>query len=318
MTNSNSSNLIVVKHNCIIEADYRLTVYENRILLTCIAKIDSTKPVKENMIFSISVQDIAELANISPTSAYGKLKESADSLFNRIVTINDPSRYEKPFKTRWAYGVMYFENEGRIELKFAKDILYYLSNLTKNFTQYPLTDVIDFQSTYSMRMYEILKCKGHTGEKIIAVDWIKKRFEIIDKYPRMQNFKTNVIDIAVNEINKKTDMTVDYEPVKKGRNIVAFKFTYTVTQPQKKASLQQQQHSLFLNPPDVIKKSTSKTETTKKQFTSSSSTEYGPKGEFLWGLKRADVERNAKVGEGYEQAAKRIVEERKKANSNAV
>jgi hypothetical protein len=26
-------------------------------------------------------------------------------------------------------------------------------------------------------------------------------------------------------------------------------------------------------------------------------TEYGPKGEFLWGLKRADVERNAKVGE---------------------
>ncbi|OAP66912.1 initiator RepB protein [Psychrobacter sp. SHUES1] len=40
----------------------------------------------------------------------------------------------------------------------------------------------------------------------------------------MGNFKLRVLDLAVQEINEKTDIKVGYEQVKKGRTIIGFKF----------------------------------------------------------------------------------------------
>ena len=41
----------------------------------------------------------------------------------------------------------------------------------------------------------------------------------------MCNFKARVLDLAVNEINEKTDLTVSYTQEKRGRTISGFKFT---------------------------------------------------------------------------------------------
>jgi plasmid replication initiation protein len=52
------------------------------------------------------------------------------------------------------------------------------SELTNNFTQYPLQEnVIGFQSSYSIRFYGIRKRLGG-GEKTSELDWIKEKFEI--------------------------------------------------------------------------------------------------------------------------------------------
>ncbi len=314
------TNFVVVKHNDIIEAKYQLSIFEERILLICISQIDSMSKLPINHKFEVSVSDVADLLETKEKgSIYTNLNTAVNRLFQRVLVIDTPTEDIKQSQIRWLSRIDYLNKKGVIRLTFSPEIIPYLSELNRDFTKYQLENVFNFKSVYSTRIYELLVRWGGR-EKEVCVDWIKERLQIENKYSRMDNFKKNVIDMAMKEINRDTNVKVDYKPVKKGRNIVAFKFTYTITQPQKKASLQQQQHSLFLNPPDVIdaKKSTPKTETTKKQFSSSSSTEYGPKGEFLWGLKRADVERNAKVGEGYEQAAKRIVEERKIAKSNAV
>ena len=46
-----------------------------------------------------------------------------------------------------------------------------------------------------------------------------------DEYKAMCDFKKRVLDLAVNEINEKTDLTVSYTQEKKGRLIHGFKFT---------------------------------------------------------------------------------------------
>ena len=46
----------------------------------------------------------------------------------------------------------------------------------------------------------------------------------LGEYKRMGNFKLRVLDLAVQEINEKTDIKVSYEQVKKGRTIIGFKF----------------------------------------------------------------------------------------------
>jgi plasmid replication initiation protein len=308
---TNQTNFVVVKHNDIIEAKYQLSIFEERILLICIAQIDSMSKLPINHKFEVSVSDVADLLDTKDKgSIYTNLNAAVGRLFQRVLVIDSPSEDIKQSQIRWLSRIDYLNKKGVIRLTFSPEIIPYLSELNRDFTKYKLGDVFNFKSVYSTRIYEILTMRqGREKEKEINLDWLKERLQVEDKYSRMDNFKKNVIDIAVKEINRDSDMKVAYEPVKKGRNIVAFKFTYTITKPQKKATLQQQ-HSIFLTPPDAPK--------SKKQTPSSHTAEYGPKGEFLWGLRRADVERNAKVGEGYEQAAKRIVEERKKANSNAV
>ena len=42
----------------------------------------------------------------------------------------------------------------------------------------------------------------------------------------MHHFKARVLELAIDEINAKTDITVDYEQHKKGRTITGFSFKF--------------------------------------------------------------------------------------------
>jgi plasmid replication initiation protein len=225
------NNLIVVKHNRIIEAEYSMGVCEQRILLTCISKIDSSKSMNENRIFSVSVDDIVDLVNVERSSAYPHLKKTCKILFTNTITVY-LSDSPDPLVTRWVDAVRYIEREGRIELRFTPEMIPFLTQLSRDFTKYKLSHVLKFKSAYSYRLYEWLCCWGRS-EHVVAVDWIREKFQLIDKYPKMADFKKDVIDVAVKEISATSDIKVTYEQIKKGRNIVAFRFIYTRT-PDKK------------------------------------------------------------------------------------
>ena len=46
-----------------------------------------------------------------------------------------------------------------------------------------------------------------------------------DEYKAMSNFKIRVLDLAVEEINEKSDLNINYTQKKKGRKIIGFTFT---------------------------------------------------------------------------------------------
>ncbi len=226
------NSLSVVKHNDLIDGDYSMGVIEQRIMLTVISKIDSTQELPDNHVFSISVDDIADIFNVGDGgSTYQHLKDACDSLRNKVIYITLPSiKTGKPIKqkTSWVYMVGYVEHESRIEIRIVPELLPYLTKLTKNFTKYKLANVAKFKSTYSYRIYEFLSRWGH-GERTVSIVWLKERLELTDKYDRMDRFKADVIDIAVKEISATSNIKVTYEQIKKGRNIVALRFIYTRT-----------------------------------------------------------------------------------------
>jgi replication initiator protein len=51
------------------------------------------------------------------------------------------------------------------------------------------------------------------------------------EYPRYADFRHRVLEIAQREINRKTDIAFEFEPVKDGRNIVAIFFRIRTTRP---------------------------------------------------------------------------------------
>ena len=61
----------------------------------------------------------------------------------------------------------------------------------------------------------------------------------------MCNFKARVLDLAVNEINEKTDLTVSYTQEKRGRTITGFKFTVrTKDKPKDAIARQRDPHTI--------------------------------------------------------------------------
>jgi plasmid replication initiation protein len=103
------------------------------------------------------------------------------------------------------------------------------------FTQYMLSQTANLNSVYSVRLYELLiqwKTAGKTP--VFELSLFRGQMGLNDdEYKIMGNFKLRVLDLAVNEINEKTDLTVSYTQEKKGRVIHGFKFTVKQKQPQK-------------------------------------------------------------------------------------
>ena len=63
------------------------------------------------------------------------------------------------------------------------------------------------------------------------------------EYKAMNDFKKRVLDLAVNEINEKTDLTVSYTQEKRGRTITGFKFTVRMKDKPKDAITHQRDHT---------------------------------------------------------------------------
>ncbi len=240
-----NSKLIVVKHNSIIEAGFELSVFEHRVLLVCIAQIDSMKPLSVNDEFEVSASDIADLVNTKSHAIYDYLDDSVKRLAERWLIIETPNEKIKQSKIRWISQIDYLYQAGTIRLTFSKGILPYLSELRRDFTKYRLSNVMNFKSMYSARIYEILARWGG-GEKTLEITWLKEKLLLTNKYARLSSFKHDVIDVAIKEINSYSNMTVKYDQIKHGRNVIAFKFIYVISH-EKKQSKNQQKYSSFLN-----------------------------------------------------------------------
>jgi hypothetical protein len=68
----------------------------------------------------------------------------------------------------------------------------------------------------------------------------------------MHHFKARVLELAVDEINTKTDITVDYEQHKKGRVITGFSFKFKQKKP-KQAEIATETPKAATNDLDTIK-----------------------------------------------------------------
>ncbi len=227
---ANSSQLTVVKSNKVVEASYMLTLAEQRVLLSCIAQIDSKKELNEFCEFEVTATGVADLIGMeSLSNAYRDLKKATEKLYERSVIIDDPDP-ENPNitqrKMRWISKIDYVPGEGKLILNFSAGMIPYLSQLSKEFTKYKLQHVAKFESVYSIRLYELLVQWNTFGYREIEVEWLKKRFQVAGKYDRVVDLKKRVIEPAVEEINEHSNFWVTYDQRKSGRVVTHFKFHF--------------------------------------------------------------------------------------------
>ena len=226
------NNLKVTKANDLVEASYKLTLNEQRLLLMAIAHIDSRKPLIKKYYFRISALDFAETFGLEKHTAYVALEDAANRLLERIVqTYNRKNQVRERF--HWVFHVKYYDGEGFVDLGFSPNVIPYLTLLSQRFTSYELQHITRLNSSYAIRLYELLKQFVQTEERIIPLERFKERLELADLYPRFFDLKRRVIQPAVNEINAYTDLEVKWDTVRKGRKVMSLMFTFNETKQTK-------------------------------------------------------------------------------------
>lgn len=261
---------LIYKSNALIEASYRLSVYEQRIILGCIAQVRRDEPLTDQKLYTVSAQQIAQDAGVSVDRAYQHLKTASERLFRREVTLHEAPNGKGGAKirlTRWVQEVVYQKDQGTVALRFSQPMVPYLSQLTEQFTRYALTDVARMDSAHAIRLYELLCQWREAGQREVSVEWLREAFLLEGKYPAIKDLKKRVIEPAIEQINDLSPLWVKWDQRKTGRRVSHLVFTFGEKKDSKKpkkaannkrikaaasSSLAPEGRAMFRIPPDVI------------------------------------------------------------------
>ncbi|KVD66089.1 replication protein RepB [Burkholderia ubonensis] len=236
----------VAMSRALVNSQQGLTLNEKRVMMAALRSVDSQKSPylhgRSNGYVCVRVRadEFAALAALAPrsgekqaTAAYEGLRDGCNSLQKRTLTYMDGPR---KVTLNWVWKAVYHEREGWAEISFSPDLTPHIFMLQRRFVSYQLEFARGLQSIYSWRLLELLMRERDRGRLLITLDDFRKTLEIPDTY-RFADIKRRVIDMALNELNKKADLVINFKAVKVGRAVSSLDFTF-VQNPQGRLELE--------------------------------------------------------------------------------
>jgi len=223
-------NDLVVKTNRLNQAFQVLSLAEFHLVqLAIVDARDTGTGLTTDTPLRIDALRYADVFGTTRQNAYMRMKEAEDTLFNRRFSFFDEDG--KLVKSRWISQVRYLDNEGAIEIVFTPAVVQGISRINgvkEFFTQYLLSQTSQLKSIYSSRLYELLiQWRSSGTTPVINLEDFRAQLGIEDnQYRLMSDFKKRVLDLAINDINEKTDIKATYSQHKKGRSISGFSFSF--------------------------------------------------------------------------------------------
>lgn len=224
-------NYVISKENILIEASYKLTVGENKIVLYYVSKINP-KQDKDCVEVKMKILDFVRLLGIEQNKdIYKRIKKASENLLKKVIVIHEE---DGDLFVNWFSSVKYHDGEGMVSLKSDSNLTPYLLNL-KQYTSYELGNIVKLNSTYSIRIYECLKQYEKIGKRILELKRIKEIMGLdADQYLRFYDFRTKVILKAQSELKEKTDIFFEFEEIRTGRKVTSLKFYINANKAKKK------------------------------------------------------------------------------------
>ena len=214
------SSLIVTQANELVEARYNLTLGEQRLILTMIARI---QPEDEDFKpYCISLIELAEFLGINRNHIYADCKKITKKLLEKVVEIEEPGRL---LQTHWVSSADYIEGTGMVNLTFDPLLKPYLLKLKGNFTSSKLEMLLSFKSQYTMRMYNLLKQYENLNKRDLDLQQIREMLGIgKEQYPLYGNFRERILEPVQKELKLKSDLHFEFDEIKHGRKVAAIRF----------------------------------------------------------------------------------------------
>lgn len=194
-----------------------LSLNEQKILLCLISTI---KP--DDTHFREQTFDIKEFCKICGIDAhdgatYKKIRENIEDLACRVMWLIDNDSKTETL-VRWLSTCVIEKNSSKIRLKLDDNIAPYLMMISNNYTRIPIHSIVRMKSKYSILIYELLKSYQFQGNNILfSLEDLRQRLDCEHEYENFYNFRKRVIEKAVEDINKYTELEVEVNYLKNGK-----------------------------------------------------------------------------------------------------
>ncbi|MDD5360433.1 MAG: replication initiation protein [Sulfurovaceae bacterium] len=206
-------SMMIKKDNQLIMSGYRLTETAKKVILQFISliRVDDTDVTE----YTISLENIKQDLKVVTRN---------HDIFERITNeLMRPFYISKNEKTAW---VSYARIDGgNMTVKIAQELKPYLIDLKKNFTQYDYDAIVELNSFYAIRLFEIITMyqkRGQMSFDMSIVD-IYKVLAIPTSY-KWQDIKRQVLDSSQKQFIDK-EINFEYKVIKKiGKKVDVLRF----------------------------------------------------------------------------------------------
>lgn len=246
-------NQKVIEHNDLIMATARMPKTSLVAFEYIVSNIDPDN-LPEEYKLSISKSRMLEFFQTKPNDRKKKsriqddiLKLQKDAIFifekEEIKEVNGKERKIISNTSIAPLSTIQWSNvSDNLTIRLNPDIVPYISDLKRNFTNYPIADIIDFKSRHTIVIYRWLlmnynqfKNYQNTGKRNakalesyknpeVDIELLRKMTDTTDEYSRSNDFVRRVLDKAVDEINEKTRYEVHYDKIRNNRKLVRIQF----------------------------------------------------------------------------------------------
>lgn len=260
---------IYPKANVLISAKYKSSLLENQIMAYSLAhasQFDLGNSERENIKSRILVSELRNVLGGNDGSFYTRLRDAAKSMTGRTVGLSSEDGTSFDYIAVVTRATC--EN-GVFTLEYNAALRSALVNLKKNYSRLNLTIQMSFRSNYAFRLYELLKQKcfharddhwknSNTFAVDISLAELKLDVGVVNAelasvrkvlqengtpnyekaveaspekmFERWSDFRNRVLVKALEEINEKSDIRVEFEPIKQGKGGKVRAIHFTITQ----------------------------------------------------------------------------------------
>ena len=233
-------DVLLRQGNPLTESRYKFTPTEKNAFLVVIKNVrknyierEPPRTKFENMRVKIYPKDITLIRDEKHTK---EAKQALRNLRNKTIEFEDE-------EGNWLYcgfinQAKYIAKEKVYEVEVSRDLMPYLVELSRHYTEYSLLVAISLKSIYSQRFYELCCQYRNLGKYGKTVDQLKQMFYLEGKYSQLYLFKQKVLDVAQKELKaayeeNQCDLWFDY--VQDGRGEKAhFEFFVHTRENQRK------------------------------------------------------------------------------------
>jgi len=197
----------------LVNAKYKLNTSEIKFILIAIAQIDS-KSDEVLQEYEIKVSHLEHKLQAEQKTT--RLKQFAKKLMSKPLEIP----VDKGFLVfNWFSKIRYYEDERLFKVKIDEDLKPYLLQLQERFIAYNLKYVLPLKSTYSVRIYQLLKEYEKLTKRYFEVEELMELLQVPKSLKRYSQFKQKVLQVAEKELLAHTDIYFTIEEEKQGRKV---------------------------------------------------------------------------------------------------
>lgn len=201
------------------------TLREEKAFAYIVSKIKPTETTLEPITFDIT--EFCQICGINERYNYSPIIETLDRLLSRHIWVSDEeSKSGLPFFSRITVN----QGTGTLTVVFNQELKDYFVQLKGNFFQFTIRFILAMETAHGVQLYKLLKSFYFKNRKTIPapieinVDDLKAYLDCYGRYEKIKDFRHRVLDPALKDINQYSDLQVDMEPIKTGRNITSFIF----------------------------------------------------------------------------------------------